>query len=112
MKSNHLFNSIYLIGFLSLLVGIVTHVLFYPWAWIPYACGALLMAIPRFIGFSLPDDTRLRRLQFIYAIATLLLLASAWTVYRFPLRNYWALLLLLFAAFDLIHRIRYPKNNS
>lgn len=105
-----LYNILYALGALSLLIGMIAHIRYTTWGWIVFAIGCILMATPRLLSFSLPEDMRLRRLHFISALATLLILASAWCMYQFPERNYWALALCLFAAFDLIVRLRYPKN--
>lgn len=109
IKKKPLLNVAYAAGALVLLVGMVGHILYRPWGWVIFAVGCVLMATPRALSFTLPEDTRLRRLHFIYVLATLLLLGAAWCMYQYPERNYWALALCLFAAFDLIVRLRYPK---
>lgn len=109
IKKSLLLNVAYAVGSLVLVVGLVGHVLYCPWGWVAFAVGCVLMATPRALSFTIPEDMRLRRLHFIHFLATLLLLGSAWCMYQYPERNYWALVLCLFAAFDLIVRLRYPK---
>lgn len=79
------------------------------WSILPYifSAGAILTITGRYMTLPLPENFRIRRLNNLLAIGAVLLLTTAY--FLFKGNNVWALTLTLSAFIDLFTSFRYPK---
>lgn len=130
MISRLTFNALYSVFALFTFAGIVLHVFFYYklqqlFLFTPspksllvhadvfvFAIGVVGMFLLKALSFKRASEFRMRRLQNIQILASILLLASAALMFLYPVRNYWAIALLVSALFELVVIFRMPKNNA
>lgn len=110
MKKYKTIDVIFLMAGVLLLAGALCEMLSVTYGWIVFSAGALTTVICRVMTNKSFDDFRLRRLQRIQFIAMLLLVFSAWLMYKD--NNAWVITLILYALFDLIVAFRWPKSEN
>ena len=129
MISRFSFNILYSIAAILTFAGIILHVFFYyrlqqlflfapmPKALLVhadvfvFALGVVGLFALKALTFKRATQFRERRLQNIQILAAFLLLGSAALMFFFPVRNYWAIALLISALFDLVVIFRMPQKN-
>ncbi len=104
-------NYLYLLSGIILVIGAVSQIMKYPYAFYVFVAGVAGLIVLKILNLtSTVDNFRLRRLQRIQGIGALLLLGSAYLMYIG--NNAWALALILSAIFDLIIVFRTPDKKE
>lgn len=101
---------IYILSGIITIIGTICHIFELPYSYIIFGLGSIGITICRISSLKHFDDVRLRRLQNIQAISTVLLLGTTYLIYAE--KTIWIITLLLAACFDLLISIRMPKSNS
>lgn len=104
--------SLYVIGYITIIVAVIGFV-FNPislmFVYVPYifAVGAFLSILGRILTLPQSDDFRVRRLNNMLAVSAILVIVSAYLIFK---NENMAILILFISAFiDIYTSFRYPK---
>jgi hypothetical protein len=103
-------NYLYLFFGIIVIVSIVAYIYYQQFALYTYAVGALGMTIIRVSNLSSDKESRIRRLNNIQALSSILLLGAAYLMY---IKFYgWLIAIVLSAAIDLYVSFRMPSEKE
>ena len=108
MQKKKTLSFLYLIFGLLSVAGVIMAIIGKEYAYIPFSIGTLIMVILRIATFRRSEDFRIKRLQNMQIISSLLLVLTAYLMFRG--QNAWAITLIISAIFDLVSNIRMPSD--
>lgn len=105
-----LFSILFVFSYLLVVAGALCTIFGYSWSIYVFGVGAVVLTVVRFLTTPSTNDFRVRRLNRMQAISTVLLLATIYLMYK----NYtsWGLPLTVAAIIDLVIAFRKPSQTD
>jgi hypothetical protein len=100
-------NILFIASYLLVLSGAICFILGYHWSIYIFSVGAVILTVVRFLATQPSDNFRMRRLNRMQAISSILLIATIYLMYKDF--TSWGLTLTVAAVIDLVIAFRKPS---